>query len=685
MLFQAGKVKVLHIAKEPGRTNQKTGKSDRFEQLIETEWLLSNRRGSFCSGTVAGCNTRRYHSLLIGSLTPPAQRTVALSACAETIHTPRRSYSLSHFEFDPPAAEPVETLPVKFSKDVGVHFEYSTEDFSLTKSIYLLPEADIVGICYEFKDVEEEFEFTVRPFAAMRDYHSLKKATDEFYLEWSDEFLAVKSRGCRGQLSFASEEMTFIEEQQWWYNFFYRQEKQRGYDYREDLFSPGVFRRTIDGPAKIVLWAGFGPPVISVKMTALDVDVIIDDLKLRAKQVLEGLRSEEAIVAGLAASANEFVIDRQTEKVKTKSILAGFPWFMDWGRDAFIALEGILLCSGRYEDAAGVLLNFAYHADEGMIPNCFGDYGSGSASLTGGGAQFNSIDASLWFIHAAFKYYKASGNIRIFSSRLMPVIRWIVDSYCKGTKFGIRADSDGLITGGSADTQLTWMDAKVDNFAVTPRYGKAVEVNALWYNAICNCSEFYRAKDACLGRQFTEMAERIASSFRSCFWFEKGQCLYDCVTDSFKDESIRPNQIFAISLPFSPLAAEQQKAVVDCVEKELLTPYGLRTLSPKDSRYKGRYEGDVRQRDLAYHQGTVWPFLMGAFIEAYLKVNDLSKASRKNSLLMLKPLLKHFKNDSCAGSVSEIFDGDEPHKPRGAFAQAWSVAELLRAYLLIHS
>ena len=668
---------MLQVAEEFNKANQKSSKSDRFEQLIETEWLLANRRGSFSCGTVAGCNTRRYHGLLVGSLTPPAQRTVALSACIETVYTQKRSYKLSHFEFDPPSSEPAEPPAVNFSKDAGVHFEYSTENFNLTKSIYLMPDADIAAICYDLSNIEEKFEFVVRPLVAMRDYHSLKKAVDEFYLEWSDEFLAVKSRDCQGQLFLSTEEMAFIEEQQWWYNFFYRQEKQRGYDYKEDLFSPGVFRRTIDGPARIVLWAGFGPPVLSAKMTALDVDVIIDDIKLRQRQVLSGLKSKDPVVQSLTVSADEFIIDRQVEKAKTKSILAGFPWFMDWGRDTFIALEGLLLCCGRYEDAASVLLNFAYHADEGMIPNCFGEKNSS--------AQFNSIDSSLWFIHAAFKYLKASGDIRIFSSRLMPVIRWIVDSYCKGTKFGIKMDDDCLITGGSADTQLTWMDAKFDNAAVTPRFGKAVEVNALWYNAICNCAEFYHVKDAITARQYSGMADRIANSFRSCFWYEEGKYLYDCVTDNFKDASIRPNQIFAVSLPFSPLSAGQQKAVVDCVEKELLTPFGLRTLSPTDNQYKGRYEGNVRQRDSAYHQGTVWPWLMGAFIEAYLKINDFDKPSRKKASALLEPLLEHFKNSGCIGSVSEIFDGSAPHKPRGAFAQAWSIAELLRAYLLIHS
>jgi predicted glycogen debranching enzyme len=670
--------RVLQIVEELDKVAPKHDMAGRYERLSQTEWLLSNRRGSFSCGTLAGCNTRRYHGILIGSLTPPSQRTVALSACAETIHTQNRNYNLNHFEFSPSSAEPIGPLPISFRKDVGVHFEYLTEHFNLIKSFYLMSEADIVAICYDFSQIKEEFDFVVRPLVAMRDYHSLKKAADEFYLEWFDEFLAIRTRYCQGQLMFSADEMAFFEEQQWWYSFFYRQEKYRGYDCIEDLFSPGVFRRTVDGPVKIVLWAGFGSADLSVKMTALDVDVIIDDLKLRQRQFLNSQKSEDPVVQNLSAAADEFIIDRQVEHVKTKSILAGFPWFMDWGRDAFIALDGLLLSCGRFEDAASVLLNFAYNADEGMVPNCFGDYNSG--------AQFNSVDSSLWFIHAAFRYYKVSGDARTFSSKLMPVIRWIIDSYCKGTKFGIRADNDCLITGGSADTQLTWMDAKVDNIAITPRFGKAVEVNALWYNAICNAAEFYRVKDAVVARQFSEMVDRIAAGFRSCFWYEQGQYLYDCVTDEgFKDASIRPNQIFAVSLPFSPLNIQQQRAVVECVERELLTPFGLRTLARSDGRYKGKYEGDIRHRDNAYHQGTVWPWLIGAFIEAYLKVDNYSKQGRKRMSVLLEPLLEHFQSGDCIGSVNEIFDGSPPHKPRGAVAQAWSVAELLRAYLMVNS
>jgi len=649
-----------------------------YERLISSEWLLSNRRGSFACGTLCGNNTRRYHGLLTGALNPVVNRTVALSNCQETIITEHGRFNLNYFEFEPPALEKPTVLPNGFKKETGVHFSYSTPQFKLVKSIYLMSDADIVAIEYNFTSVQEKFEFNVRPLAAMRSYHHLGKRHEGFNSEWQEDFLSIKNNNMPdAQILMATDEMAFVEDRQWWHNFFYRIEKRRGFDYTEDLWSPGYFRRTVDGPARIVLWAGFGDNTLAHRMAGLDVDVIIDDLKLQQKQIISNLKSKDETVQLLALAGEQFIIDKKIEKLKTKSILAGFPWFADWGRDAFIALEGLLLCCGRYEDANSVLLNFAYNADEGMIANFFGDDHTG--------ASFNSIDASLWFIHAAFRYYKASGDTRGFSSRLMPVIRWIIDSYLQGTKFGIKADSDSLITGGSFDTQLTWMDAKFDNVVFTPRNGKAVEVNALWYNAVCNCVEFYRGKDAVLTERFQNLANRIAESFCRTFWYQQGRYLYDCVAKDYKDASVRPNQIFAVSLPFSPLDIEQQKAVVDCVEANLLTPYGLRTLAPGDSKYIGIYRGGPKERDSAYHQGTVWPWLIGGFTEAYLKVNNYSKQSKKIAAERLEPLLDHFSNSACIGSISEVFDGDEPHQPGAAFAQAWSVAEVLRAYMMTNT
>ncbi|MCE5339909.1 MAG: amylo-alpha-1,6-glucosidase [Planctomycetaceae bacterium] len=649
-----------------------------YERLVNTEWLLTNRRGSFACGSLCGTNTRRYHGLLVGAIKPVINRTVALANCLETIITERDRFNLNHFEFDPPSTDKPAVLPKGFSKDVGVHFNYSTPQFDLVKSIYLAGDADIVAIEYNFTLVREKFEFNVRPLAAMRSYHHLGKRSEQFSSELQEDFLIVKNSDMpEVQLLMATDEMAFIEEKQWWHNFFYRVEKKRGFDYAEDLWSPGYFRRTIDGPVRIVLWSGFGNSTFSSKMIGLDIDVIIDDLKLQHKQLVSNLKVKDDTIQLLALAGDQFVIDKKVEKLKTKSIIAGFPWFADWGRDAFISLEGLLLCCGRYDDANAVLLNFAYNADEGMIANFFGDDQTG--------ASYNSIDASLWFIHAAFKYLKASNDTRGFSSRLMPVIRWIIDSYLQGTKFGIKADTDSLITGGSLDTQLTWMDAKCNGEVMTPRNGKAVEINALWYNAVCNCAEFYRGKDAVLTERFQNLSERISDGFTRCFWYQHGRYLYDCVNNDYKDTSVRPNQIFAVSLPFSPLDIEKQKAVVACVEENLLTPYGLRTLAPGDAKYIGTYRGGPSERDRAYHQGTVWPWLIGGFTEAYLKVNNHSKQSKKISIDRLQPLLEHFANSGCIGSISEVFDGDEPHLCGGAFAQAWSVGEVLRAYMMAHT
>jgi predicted glycogen debranching enzyme len=365
--------------------------------------------------------------------------------------------------------------------------------------------------------------------------------------------------------------------------------------------------------------------------------------------------------------------------------LAGYPWFADWGRDAFIALPGLLLSTGRFEEAKSVLTTFATAADEGMIPNRFDD--------RSGTTYFNSVDASLWFINAAFQYVAASGDSKTFMQELMPTIRWIIDSYHKGTRFDIRADADGLITAGNDQTQLTWMDAKYDGVAFTPRCGKAVEVNALWYNSLCLLAQFYTDRNIENAEHYKSMADKVRTSFCELFWNESKGYLNDCILPDGSvsaghltvDESLRPNQIFAVSLPFSPLSAHQQKSVVKTVQNQLLTPYGLRTLNVQDSRYKGVYTGPQQQRDEAYHQGTVWAYLMGPFVESLLKVNGFNRKSKKKAAEFIQPLLQHLTEDGCLGSVSEIFDGDMPHKPRGCIAQAWSVAELIRAYQLINS
>jgi predicted glycogen debranching enzyme len=335
------------------------------------------------------------------------------------------------------------------------------------------------------------------------------------------------------------------------------------------------------------------------------------------------------------------------------------------------------LATGRHEEAGSVLRTFAAALDEGMIPNRFDD--------RTGEAQYNSVDASLWFIHAAFEYLALTGNAEEFSQQLLPAIRTILDTYQAGTRFGIRADSDGLITAGDACTQLTWMDAQCDGVVFTPRCGKAVEINALWHNALRRMQRFCEQRQLGEAARYASWAQQVGRSFCKLFWNPELGHLNDTIRpDGTVDASLRPNQIFAVSLPFGPpLTRPQQRAIVNAIQQQLLTPYGLRTLSRGSPAYQGRFEGTIRQRDAAYHQGTVWPYLLGPFLEAYLKVHQDSPQSKSEVAELLGPLLDHLTADGCLGSLCEVFDGDPVHRPGGCLAQAWSVAEILRLHRLV--
>jgi predicted glycogen debranching enzyme len=454
------------------------------------------------------------------------------------------------------------------------------------------------------------------------------------------------------------------------------------------LWAPGFFKSPINAPTQIVLWASLS--TTNSQTPGFNIKTEIAELLKHQNTLSSAVKNKNEKLKKLYIAADQFIATRQqnqqrpTEpgsktaaKEKKTTILAGFPWFADWGRDAFVSLPGLLLLTGKLEEAESVLVTFANTAADGLIPNHFDD----NTNV----AYFNSIDASLWFIHAAFQYYYAGGNKETFNRQLLPIIRWIIESYHNGTRFDTRADVDGLITSGNEETQLTWMDAKYNGTVFTPRHGKAVEINALWYNGLCYMAQFYADDDIEAAKHYHSMADKAEAGFIKAFTNEITGYLNDCIRpDGSIDASLRPNQIFAVSLPFSPLPLEWQKKVVDTVQEKLLTPYGLRTLESSDARYKGQYTGPPAQRDEAYHQGTVWPYLMGPFIESYLKVNDFSNDSRQKAAEFIEPLMRHLTEDACLGQISEIFDGDAPHRPRGCVAQAWSIAELIRAYHLIN-
>ncbi len=658
-----------------------------LESLLAREWLLTNGRGSYASSTVACCNTRGYHGLLIGSLRPPVNRIMALSACLEIVLSGREVFTLSSFEFADKLAPASAGSLRRFRRDTGAHLDYELEKIDLTKSVYLVRDTDLVAIVYDFTRVEEPVEFITRPFVGLRDFHALQKSHASLHtsrLESTIDGVLVRhdtpdSCSLLLRCPFAH----FEEDPQWWFNLMYRAERERGLGCTEDLWAPGFFKCRIDAPKKVVLWASlhaYDPDKESGE--SMDIDAVCEDLR-RYRENLPILQVSASSGANRASrvlclAADQFVTKRQINDSCKTTIVAGYPWFADWGRDALISLPGLLLTTGRFDEAKSVLATFATAADQGMIPNRFDD----NADT----AHFNSVDASLWFINAAFQYFRATGDLATLTQELMPVVHRIIESYRKGTRFDIHADADGLITAGNERTQLTWMDARYDGIAFTPRHGKAVEVNALWYNGLCLAAQFCADQHIPNAEDYRALAAQARTSFCTLFWNEEKGYLNDCILpDGSTDERLRPNQIFAVSLKFSPLSAQQQAAVVGAVQERLLTPYGLRTLSPDCPDYKGRYTGPPQQRDEAYHQGTVWPYLMGPFVEAYLKVNDFSPRSRKQAAEFIEPLLRHLTEDGCIGSISEIFDGDPPHKPKGCIAQAWSVAELIRAYRLICS
>ncbi|HPS55897.1 MAG TPA: amylo-alpha-1,6-glucosidase, partial [Sedimentisphaerales bacterium] len=518
-------------------------------------------------------------------------------------------------------------------------------------------------------------------FVGLRDFHSLQKSYAPLKaVDFKHGLLIRHDVRDSCELFLNCPDAKFEHDPQWWFNFVYRRDKWRGQDYKEDLASEGFYRVSIDSPRRVVFWATLANSgEISEEKINLnfDIDSVRSDITKRQKSLIAKAKAKNRDMVRLALAADQMVIYCPSKKNCRTTILAGYPWFADWGRDAFISLPGLLLETGRFEEAKSVLTYFANSCEKGVIPNRFDDRGDT--------AYFNTVDASLWFIDASFKYFKYSGDEEGFSFQLLPVIRNIVDCYQKGTMFNIHSDTDGLITAGDADTQLTWMDAKFDNVVFTPRYGKAVEINALWYNALCSLAEFYAERDVETAKYYHEMADVVNVGFNQKYWNSNLGCLNDCIApNGTVDSSIRPNQIYAVSLSFSPLSLNRQRQVVQIVQDRLLTPFGLRTLDRADSRYIGVYAGPQEKRDRAYHQGTVWPYLIGGFVEAYLKVNDFSKQSKAEAAEFIRPLLENIGNEGCLGSVAEIYDGDEPQAPKGCIAQAWSVAELLRAYKLIH-
>lgn len=623
-------------------------------------------------------------------------RVVLLSKLEETVIVEGRRYDLSANQYHGLIHPQGHRLLREFRLDPFPVFTYCVEDFEIRKSVFMIHGQNSTVIQYHLLSTEQTFRekadcfLEVRPLIAFRDYHCTTRENEALNREVHVESgrATVSPYAGLPDLHFAHDAEGIDTAGYWYRSFEYAVERERGLDYVEDLFSPLLLTFDLRPGRTASLIASTQQHEISRVGQYRDAEIlrrekVSDEALTHIRSPRQGSTDREPVmsrrgglepripiddqlISTLVRAADQFIVSRGDQK----TVLAGYHWFSDWGRDTMIALPGLALVTGRFEVAKSILLACAHHADQGMIPNRFPD--------TGETPDYNTVDATLWLFETVHSWLRHTGDLDFIRRHLYDVLVDIVTWHERGTRYGIHVDSDGLLSAGQPGTQLTWMDAKVGDWVVTPRHGKAVEIQALWYNALCVMTYLAgKLGDHETQVEYRRLARQARRSFNGKFWNESAGCLYDVVDESHCDSSLRPNQILAVSLPNSMLSLVKAKSVVAVVERELLTPYGLRSLAPGDPRYRGRYVGDQWSRDGAYHQGTVWAWLMGPFLAAYLKVNGRTVKARRQTAVWLSSFLDHLREGGL-NQVSEIFDGDPPYRPRGCIAQAWSVGELLR-------
>lgn len=631
-----------------------------FKACQNLEWLETNGIGGWASSTISGAHTRRYHGLLVAATKPPTERFVTLSKLDETIITNSQRIELGCNQFRG-AAQPNGHKYIKsFTYNLFPYWEYHVQGIRISKTIAAIHDQNTVLVIYEVLDSLSEFQLEFLPLVTKRFYHQLlrREALSKFEANFDADILTISNDD--SSIFIAAPGAEFKAVQDFYYNFQYLEEQRRGYDFEEDLFSPGKLIVNLKNHDKLAIIISTSQPNNQNPFHLFQIE------QQRRMQLAAHPAARDDFSRSLHLAADQFIVKRYNNQ---HSILAGYHWFTDWGRDAMIALPGLCLVTGKFELAKSILLTFAKNIKGGLIPNCFSDGNHAP--------KYNSIDATLWFFVAIYKTYQYTKD-QLFIEQLLPVLYEIIDQHLKGTFFGIHVTSDGLLAGGSPDVQLTWMDAKVGNWVVTPRTGKAVEVNALWCNALFIIAELSKlCAHQAEAVSFDQKARLAVQRFNEIFWNGEADCLFDYIDQSKRDDSIRPNQVIALALPFEILNNDRALKILSVVEKNLLTPYGLRTLQTLHANYQGIYAGNQATRDSAYHQGTVWPWLLGPFISALVRYHgNIGKVRAQSLIEQFKPHL----NQAGIGSISEIFDGHHPHIPRGAIAQAWSVAEILRAY-----
>lgn len=644
--------------------------------LLYKEWLVTNGLGGYACGSIGGMPLRKYHGLLIAALNAPLGRSVLLNFVADSIILPsQKEFPLSNMH-SKDHRNPFEARLVEFRLENHLPiWRYQFDDVHIEKSIWMAHGQNTVYICYHLLDAKEPVTLKWRPYFHFRSSEQSVNANAEknYHIHTCEEGYEITSDIFPSLKILNDHRSTFIIDEDIVEQVYYEIEEKRGYDFIGNLKSPGFFSIAFEHNDKSTFIASTENWSVVSAMTP---DEALIAEKQRKKMLIKVSKplSYAPTAVNLIYAADQFImtpIGRENDMVRLKamgeeacSIIAGYPWFTDWGRDTMISLEGLTLVTGRHNIANAILRTFAYYIKDGLIPNMFPD-GENQG-------LYHTADATLWFFHAAERYL-AYTHDEDFLEYILPKFQDIIEHHINGTHFGIKMDEDGLLMQGQEGYQLTWMDAKVDNWVVTPRRGKAVEINALWYNAL-KLMEKWTEKPS-------DLAKLTYESFNSKFWYAEGGYLYDVIeSPHVSSHALRPNQIFALSLRFPVLAPQYWQSMMTVVSKELHTAYGLRTLSPLDPDFKAYYDGDLWARDAAYHQGTIWPWLIGAFIDAWLKAFPDKKSEAQAFLTELE---RHIE-DSCVGTIGEIFDAADPFHARGCFAQAWSVAECLRAYALLH-
>jgi predicted glycogen debranching enzyme len=630
-----------------------------LEYSLSRELIRSNRAGSYAATTIIGCNTRKYHGLLVCPLEEmDGEHHVLLSTLDATVVQHNKEFNLGIHKYEGDCYIPRGHKYVReFDTTKASYLVYRVGGVILSKEVMLVSKEEQVLVKYTLLDAHSDTLLRLQPFLAFRNFHALSKSNlyaNTRYTEVDNGIMSKLYEGYPGLYMQVSKPVDFIPVPDWYYNIEYMEEQKRGYDYKEDLYVPGYFEMPIKKGESIVFSASTSK-------------VAPGGLKRKFTTEHNQRISKDSLRECLLNAAQQFIV----RKKDSTEIKAGFPWFDTWGRDTFMALPGLCLSTGDFSTALEVIDSMVARMKQGLFPN----------TAIKGQPAFNSSDAPLWFIRALQLYAKYDPEFDIWK-KYGKAIKEVLETYRQGTSGIIRMLENGLIYEADGENPLTWMDAIVDGHLVTPRRGMVVEVNALWYNAVCQALQWSEKKDKAFYKSWSHLPELIRESFVDHFWNQEKGYLADYVSGEFKDFSVRPSQVIAVSVDHSPLSAEMKKSILDVVQGELLTPRGLRSLSPKNEAYKGIYEGNQEKRNRAYHQGTVWPW----FLEHYAKgILDVHKKSGLSQVKKIYDGFEEVMNTRGIGSISEIYDGNPPHTGRGAISQATGVAALLRISEMIET